>query len=44
MFKNFCNLKVAVRQGKLIALASIVGSGKTTTLRKTRALSLVKEK
>ena len=30
------NLKTAIRQGKLIAVSGIVGSGKTTTLRKIR--------
>jgi type II secretory pathway predicted ATPase ExeA len=32
----FKELKMAIRQGKLIAVAGIVGSGKTTTLRKIR--------
>lgn len=30
------NIKTAIRQGKLIAVSGIVGSGKTTTLRKIR--------
>ena len=32
----FKELKLAIRQGKLIAVSGIVGSGKTTTLRKIR--------
>ena len=32
----FRELKIAIRQGKLIAVSGIVGSGKTTTLRKIR--------
>jgi len=32
----FQELKMAIRQGKLIAVSGIVGSGKTTTLRKIR--------
>ncbi|MCK5232180.1 MAG: Flp pilus assembly complex ATPase component TadA, partial [Desulfobulbaceae bacterium] len=32
----FKELNMAIRQGKLIAVAGIVGSGKTTTLKKIR--------
>jgi len=39
----FQELKTAIRQGKLIAVSGIVGSGKTTTLRKIRD-TLDKEK
>lgn len=34
--KIYQELKTAIRQGKLIAVSGIVGSGKTTTLRKIR--------
>lgn len=38
----FQELKTAIRQGKLIAISGIIGSGKTTTLRKIRK-TLVEE-